>query len=83
MMRSSFDGGVLIVEGITDLRLYGKYTDENVKTIVAFSKHNVKETIKKSKDRKESKIVGVIDADLDRLNNKRPSSQIFMTDNRD
>ena len=42
MMRSVFKGTVLIVEGVSDSRLYGKFTDrENVRIMIAHSKNNV------------------------------------------
>ncbi len=43
MMHSAFPGTLMVVEGPTDHRLYGKFTDrEEVRTVIAYSKDNVK-----------------------------------------
>ena len=47
MMRSVFNGTIVVVEGVTDQRLFEKFIDkENVRLIQAHSKDKVKSTVK-------------------------------------
>ena len=85
MMRSVFGGTLLVVEGPTDHRLYGKFTDRNdVRTIIAHSKDNVKGVIREVAGRRGYKdVLGIIDADLDLLFKNKVSPPLFRTDRRD
>ena len=69
MERTVFDGTFLLVEGVTDERLFEKFVDkEHVQIIEAHSKDNVRHAVKDMKSsRKDEKVIGIIDADLDRL----------------
>ena len=85
MMRSVFKGTVLIVEGVSDSRLYGKFTDrENVRIIIAHSKNNVMQAVSMLRDRrKDNAVLGIIDRDMDALLGKKRSPPLFQTDKRD
>ena len=85
MERSSFDGIYLVVEGVTDERLYEKFIDkESVKIVEAHSKDNVKGSVRCMQgDRRDPKVIGITDADLDRLNGKKAQPPMFHTDCRD
>ncbi len=85
MERSSFDGLYLVVEGVTDERLYEKFIDKDaVRIVEAHSKDNVRGTVRcMSSDRRDPKVIGIVDADLDRLEGKEVSPPLFHTDCRD
>jgi hypothetical protein len=83
MMRSVFKGTVILVEGVTDSRLYGKFADhELTEVVITHSKDNVRNAIRiSSVDRKDRRIIGIIDTD--RLNGITRSEPVFSTDCRD
>ena len=85
MLATAFDGTIAVVEGVTDRRLYGKFFDkENVEIVIAHSKSNVRNTIRETyRERKFRRVVGIIDADLDRLTGKAHHAPLFLTDARD
>jgi len=84
MNRSVFKGTVLLSEGNTDQRLYGKFIQkENVRIIPAHSKSNVINVINKMTSRRDGKIVGIIDRDLDDLKGRTVNPPVFYTDYRD
>ena len=85
MLATAFDGTIAVVEGVTDRRLYGKFFDKDkVETVIAHSKSNVRNTIRETyKERKFRRVVGIIDADLDRLTGKAHHAPLFLTDTRD
>lgn len=85
MMRSAFSGTFLVVEGITDSRLYSKFIDrDKVRILVAHSKNNVIQSVNECHDhRKDDKVVGFIDRDMDPLLGKKRRPPIFTTDKRD
>ena len=85
MMRSAFKGTLLVVEGPTDHRLYGKFTDRSdVRTVIAHSKDNVKGVIREVCTKRGLKeVIGIIDSDLDLLMGNRISPPLFRTDTRD
>lgn len=85
MLRSSFKGTIVVVEGSTDSRLYGKFLDkENTETVIAHCRQNVSGAVKESVKRKnDNKVIGIIDSDLDRINNVKKEPPIFQTDARD
>ena len=85
MLRGAFDGTVLVVEGITDYRLYGKLSDrENVELIVAHSKDNASAVVKELfHNRKDDKVLGIVDSDLDKALSVRRDPPLFQTDTRD
>ena len=85
MKRSLFGGSFLLVEGVTDCRLYGKFTDRReCELIPGHSKNNViiasKELFRRRNDKK---VVGIIDSDTDRLRERSYEKPLFMTDGRD
>jgi hypothetical protein len=85
MKRSFFDGSFLVVEGVTDCRLYRKYTDEDACTvIVAQSKDNVRNSVRESYLRRnDRKVLGIVDNDLDTLKGITHARPVFGTDCRD
>lgn len=84
MSRSVFDGVVLTVEGITDQRMFGKFTDRSVQVVVAHSKDNVREVVKTmSGQRRDPHVIGIVDPDLDRLRGRSAKPPLFNTDCRD
>lgn len=84
MLRSAFKGTIVIVEGSTDSRLYGKFLDRDTETVVAHCRQNVNNSVKELTDRKGAgDIVGIIDSDLDLMDGIRRSPPIFQTDARD
>ncbi len=84
MNRSLFKGTILLSEGNTDQRMFGKFIDKgDVKIIPAHSKDNVKSVINKMQARKDGKILGIIDRDLDEMKGKTVSPPLFYTDYRD
>lgn len=85
MMRSAFKGTVLVVEGVSDSRLYGKFIDrENVRIIIAHSKNNVMQSVNLLHDkRKDNAVLGIIDRDMDALLGRKRSPPLFPTDKRD
>lgn len=85
MLKTSFKGTIVVVEGITDRRLYGKFfDDENVEVVIAHSKDNVRSAVNEVYNSRGCKeIIGIIDADLDYVFNKKRNPPIFLTDTRD
>lgn len=85
MMRTAFKGTMLVVEGPTDHRLYGKFTSrDDVRTVIAHSKDNVKGVIREVYGKRGMReVVGIMDADLDFLTRNKASPPLFRTDTRD
>ena len=85
MLRSSHKGPIIVVEGVTDSRLFGKFIDrDEVKILIAFSKDNVRRSVTEVWGRRNDKtIMGIIDADIDRLCDKKYTPPIFLSDKRD
>lgn len=85
MMRSVFNGTIVVVEGVTDQRLFEKFIDkENVRLIQAHSKDKVKSTVKcMEQKRKDNKIIGIVDPDLDLVEGFKQKHPIYYTDCRD
>ncbi len=73
-----------MAEGNTDQRLYSKFIDpKNAKIIPAFSKTNVVNVVNKMVSRRDGKVIGIVDRDLDELKGRIYSPPIFYTDYRD
>ncbi len=84
MNRSVFKGTILLAEGNTDHRLYSKFIEPNsVRIIPAHSKSNVINVVNKMTSRRDGKILGIVDRDLDELKGRALSPPIFYTDYRD
>ncbi len=85
MERSVFRGTFLVVEGVTDERLFEKFIDKDeVRIIEAHSKDNVRHAVKDMASvRKDERVIGIIDPDLDRLRGRRANPPLFFTDCRD
>lgn len=85
MERSLFDGTFLIVEGVTDERLFEKFVDKDgVRIIEAHSKDNVRSAVRDmSSHRGDDRVIGIVDPDLDRLRGRAAREPLFHTDCRD
>ena len=75
----------MVVEGVTDLRLYGKFADKDrVRLIVAHSRDNAERSVREMRFRRgDDRVMGIVDSDLDLLDGKAPSPPLFHTDLRD
>ncbi|WP_069997340.1 DUF4435 domain-containing protein [Cellulosilyticum sp. I15G10I2] len=83
MLRSGkISKGFILVEGITDYRLYSKFVDENMcELIIADSKSNVTQCIEICNREKAQGIIGIVDADFWRLEKEFPKYEnLFLTD---
>lgn len=85
MERTLYDGLFLVVEGVTDERLYEKFIDSgSVRIVEAHSKDNVRRTVGCMRSsRKDDMVAGIVDPDLDRLNGRKAEVPVFNTDRRD
>ena len=84
MLAAAGDEAVLAVEGITDSRLYGKFCDSKVRIVVGHSKSNVRRAVDECwNNRHIDNVVGIVDADLDRIRGRRRTPPVFSTDQRD
>ena len=84
MNRSLFKGTILVTEGSTDQRLYSKFVEpKGAKILPAYSKSNVINVLRKMESRRDGKVLGIVDRDLDDLKGKTVVPPLFYTDNRD
>lgn len=85
MERTVFDGTFLLVEGVTDSRLFGKFLDrDSSELLVAHSRDNVERAVREMGSRRgDSLVIGIVDADLDLLHGKAVKPPLFRTDCRD
>ena len=85
MQRTVFKGVFLVVEGVTDARMYGKFTDKaGVRVEAAHSKENVRGVVREMSSRRgDGLVIGIVDPDLERLRGKSVSPPMFYTDCRD
>lgn len=85
MLRSSHKGPIIAVEGVTDSRLYGKFIDKDeVRIVIAHSKDNVRRSMAEVwGKRNDRKVIGILDADIDKLLGKAVSPPVFYSDKRD
>ena len=85
MMRTVFDGVFLIVEGVTDHRLFEKFVDkESVRIVQAHSKDKVRSTVRDMNGRRsDKKVIGIMDPDLELVNGRKVIPPLFYTDCRD
>jgi len=83
MCRSSFKGAYVIVEGNTDIRLYRKFLAEGGEIISANSRSNVTRAVEECRRRKDPKVIGIVDRDMDDLIGRSVKAPVFATDGRD
>lgn len=85
MERTVFDGTFLVVEGITDSRLFGKFVDRGaVNIVIAHSKDNVRGVVREmSGRRRDDRTLGIVDPDLELLRGREAKRPLFHTDCRD
>ena len=75
----------IVVEGVTDLRLYSKFIDPNLcSIIIADSKQNVKACIEACNKEDVGGIIGIVDADFNRVDEEiGEMPNLYMTDAHD
>lgn len=84
MNRSLFKGIIVLAEGNTDQRLYGKFVDhKETRILPAYSKSNVINVVNKMASRRDGKVLGIVDRDIDELKGRMYSAPLFYTDYRD
>ena len=84
MSRSIYGGAFVLVEGVTDDRVYRKFLSEDSIIIECHSKDAVKRCIKElAQHRGLKEVIGIVDADLDLLDRRFPDPPLFFTDCRD
>lgn len=85
MERTVFDGTFMVVEGITDSRLFGKFAEKDgVRIRIAHSKDNVRGVVKEMAGRRrDRRVIGIVDADLELLRGRIAKPPLFNTDCRD
>ena len=84
MMRSAVGGAFVLVEGVTDDRVYGKFIAEGVRIVQCHSKDNVRRAVKELTGHRGLKeVIGIVDADLDLLDHICETPPLFRTDCRD
>ena len=84
MLRSAKGGTFVLVEGVTDDRVYGKFLADGASIIQCHSKDNVRRTVRELAGRRGVReVIGIVDADLDILDHKCETPPLFRTDCRD
>lgn len=75
----------IVVEGVTDLRLYSKFVDESLcHIIIADSKQNVKACIAACNEESIEGIIGIVDADFNHIEKTEEEiPNLFLTDAHD
>lgn len=82
MRRSKYRGAFIVVEGVTDSRLYGKFSNPaECQVVIAHSKDNVRIAVDEMKDnRKDRSTSGIVDQDFDLLLGREVHPHLFHTD---
>jgi hypothetical protein len=85
MQNTPFEGHYLVVEGKKDLKLYGKFiNNQEIIIKVAFGKQEVKEIIGILTERGFDRKIGIIDADFTRITEEEDVIDgLFITDDHD
>ena len=85
LMRTLNKGAVLVVEGLTDARVYKRFIDENTcKIIPVHGKENAVNALKILEDDNYEGILVIVDADFWRLDGIKPGSMnLLLTDTHD
>lgn len=85
MQNAPFEGHYLVVEGKKDLKLYGKFmNNQEIIIKVAFGKQKVKEVIEILTKRGFDRKIGIIDADFTRITEDEVEIDgLFITDDHD
>src|SRR5690349_18426064 len=72
LLRGSSDKPIVLVEGPSDLRTFELHVDDGIELVVGHDRPRVERAIEIVDQREIPKVVGVIDADLDRFFGKEP-----------
>ncbi|WP_020559230.1 DUF4435 domain-containing protein [Thiofilum flexile] len=82
LLGNVFDGGFLLVEGDSDVRLWTKVVKKEY-ILKADGKNNIIEASNILDSQKDQRVLGVVDADFDRINRVTYSDRIVLTDMHD
>lgn len=83
MMRPQFKGSIILVEGYTDARLFNNFIDKkNCRILPTGNKDKVINCVKKLEEKEIKGVVGIADADFDRIENVNPKN-VLLTDTHD
>src|SRR6266576_1056786 len=82
MLRASMTGAILVVEGIMDVRLYKKFTlpTPHSRIIFADGKPLLLEAMRILEKRQTEGVLGICDADFDRVLGLASQSNVVNTD---
>ena len=85
LQDNNFEGHYLIVEGDKDIKLYGKFiNNQNFRIKPAFGNEKVKEVLRILEERGFDKKIGIIDSDFNKiLENELDIDGLFITDDHD
>lgn len=84
MKRSQLQGSFLVVEGRDDRLFCERFVDASVNIVVAEGKEDVGEVIRILDEDRFPGVVGLVDADFDRIEgNEWPSANIILSDTHD
>ena len=84
MLRSTWKGAVLVVEGSSDLKMYARFADRSVAITIAHSKEKAMEVVRLMREkRRDDKVLCIVDSDLDLVLGKKRDPPVFSTDLRD
>lgn len=85
MLQSAHKGSVLLVEGDSDRRVYASFKHDECDIIVCDGKNNVLSAIESINSMKLKAVLGIVDADYDRINltKLKKIKNILLTDTHD
>lgn len=84
MMRTAFDGAVVIVEGDTDARVYKRFIGETCRIVPAFGKSNALDAMANLDKTSFAGALAIVDSDFWQLDGvEPPGHNVFATDTHD
>jgi hypothetical protein len=85
LLRASMNGAILVVEGVMDVRLYKKFAlpVPHSRTVFADGKPLLLEAMRILEKRQTEGVLGICDADFDRVLGLAPQSNVVSTDYHD
>jgi hypothetical protein len=84
MMRTRFDGSVVIVEGVKDIRVYQRFIDsDHCKLIPGYGKEKTLGALKALEELGEVGVLALVDSDFDRLLERPAGPSVVRTDGHD
>jgi hypothetical protein len=82
LLEGAYEGGFLLVEGDSDIKFWAKFIEKKY-LIKADGKYNVIAAANILDAKEDQQVIGVVDADFDRVNNVDYSNRIVLTDGHD